>query len=348
MIFKTEADFAAKLKNYAPHRVYFLYGGQNYLKKLYVRKIVEKTVESALADFNLNRFDGGAVSLDEISDAVEALPVMAERKCVVVNDLDAAKLSAAEQGKLKELLASPPESTVLVFTTSDVVPDMKKSAKWKTFIKLVDAVGDVVELGSRTAGDNNRFLKAIAEKNDCTISTENCHSLTARCGDDMQVLQNEMDKLCAYRREGEITSKDIVLCAIPVLDASVFDLSKLILKGDYQNAMQNLSELLAMREEPVMILGALSASFIDLYRACVAATGGKTAAELCALFGAYKGKEWRVKNAMRDCRHFTVKQLGGVLALLAQADYRLKSSRTDNIIILQETITRVFAQCQQK
>ena len=344
MVHKTEADFAAKLKNYTPSGVYFLYGEQNYLKKLYVKKIAEKTVEPSFAGFNLNFFDSSA-SLDEISDAVEALPMMAEKRCVVVSDLDAAKLSATETDKLKELLAAPPESTVLVFTTSDVIVDTKKNAKWRAFIKMVDAVGTVVELGTRTHADTTRFIKSIAQKNGCSISTENCAYLTARCGDDMQALQNEVNKLCAYKTEGEITKADIDISAIPILDASVFDLSKLILKGDYQNAMQNLGELLAMREEPVMILGALSASFIDLYRARVARIGGKTATELAALFVTYKGKEWRVKNAIRDCDRFGVQQLCDILALLAEADYRLKSSKTDNVIILQEVITRIFAKC---
>lgn len=344
MIYKTEGDFAAKLKNYAPRGVYFLYGEQNYLKKLYVKKLIDKAVEPAFADFNLTRFDGGA-GIDEISDAVEALPMMAQQRCVVVTDLDASKLLSADTDKLKELLASPPESTVLIFTTSDVVVDVKKNAKWRSFIKLIDAVGAVVELGARAQGETNRFIKAIAEKNGCNISTEGCAHLTERCGDDMQALQNEMHKLCAYKREGEITADDIDLCAIPILDASVFDLSKLILRGDYKMALGNLSELIAMREEPVMILGALSASFIDLYRARVARADGKNAAELAALFAAYKGKEWRVKNAMRDCEHFSVRRLCDILELLAEADFRLKSSKTDNVIILQEVITRIFGKC---
>ncbi|WP_312641458.1 DNA polymerase III subunit delta [Hydrogenoanaerobacterium sp.] len=343
MIYKTEADFAAKLKNYNPCNVYFLYGEQNYLKKMYLKKIIDKTVDKAFADFNLNRFDGTSASLDDISDAVEALPMMAPRKCVVVNDLDVGKLTATDNNKLKELLASPPESTVLVFTTTDVMVDMKKSAKWKAFVKLVDAVGDVIELGARSPSDTNRFLKVIADKNGCTISSDNCYYLIERCGDDMQVLQNEMNKLCAYKSTGEITKADIDLCAVAVLDASVFDLSKLIIKGDYQGAMQNLSELLYLREEPVMILGALSASFIDLYRARVARENSKTAADLSRIFGAYKGKDWRVRNAMRDCDRFGKAQLGSILELLAKADYKLKSSKTDNVIILQETITRIFA-----
>lgn len=343
MIYKAEADFAAKLKNYAPHNVYFLYGEQNYLKKMYVKKIIDKTVDKTFADFNLNRFDGTSAGMDEISDAVEALPMMAQCKCVVVNDLDVGKLSATENNKLKELLSSPPETTVLVFTTTDVTVDLKKSAKWKAFIKLVDAVGDVVELGNRSSGDNNRFLKAIAEKNGCTLSTDNAYYLVERCGADMQVLKNEMNKLCAYKSTGEITKADIDLCAIPQLDASVFDLSKLIIKGDYQGTMQNLGELLYMREEPVMILGALSASFIDLYRARVARENSKTAADLSRIFSTYKGKDWRVRNAMRDCDRFSKTQLGSILALLAKADFKLKSSKTDHVVLLQETITRIFA-----
>ncbi|MBC8547813.1 DNA polymerase III subunit delta [Clostridiaceae bacterium NSJ-31] len=343
MIYERESDFAAKLKNYPPRRVYFLYGEQTYLKKLYLKRIVEKAVDGPLADFNLSRFDGSSAGLDEISDAVEALPVMAERKCVVVTGLDVGKLSAAETAKLKELLADPPETAVLVFVSGDAPVDLKKNAKWKAFLKLVDAVGDAVELGTRAQGDTNRFLKAMAERGGCSISSDSCAYLVRRCGSDMQALGNEMAKLCAYRGKGEITREEIDRCVVPQLDASVFDLSRLIHRGDYQGAMRNLADLIALREEPVMILGALSSNFIDLYRARVARQNGKTAADLVKLFSAYKGRDWRVRAAMKDCDRYSRGQLAAILELLARADYRLKSSRVDNVVILQETITRIFA-----
>ena len=345
MIYQDEAEFARSIKNYDPQRVYFLYGEQNYLKKLYCKKIIAQAV-SGMEDFNLTRLDGTRASLDEISDALEALPMMGGHRCVVVNDLDVGKLSVTEAGKLTELLADLPETGVLVFTTTDLAPEIKKGAKWKAFIKQVDAVGAVIELKTRSTGDRNRFLQTLAERAGCRITSENCAFLAERCGNDMQVLQHEMDKLCAYKGASEITKEDISLCAVAQLDASVFDLAKLMLKNDYQAAMQNLDELIRMREEPVAVLGVLSGGFIDLYRAKAAKENGKPAEELCALLQAYRGKEWRVKNAMRDCGRYTHAQLAEVLELLARADYRLKSSRTENTVILQETVTHIMAVLQ--
>ena len=344
MIYKDETEFAQRLKLYEPLRVYFLYGEQNYLKKLYCKKIAEKAVGAA-ADFNVQRLDGTQAGVDEISDAVEALPMMGGRKCVTVRDLDAAKLSATDEAKLEELLADPPESAVLVFYTLDVVPDTRK-AKWKAFLKRVDAVGAVLELGTRAPSDMSRFLQTLAERSGCRMTADVCTFLRERCGDDMQALQNEVAKLCAYRSEGEITRADVALCCAAQLDVSVFDLAKLILKNDYQGAMRSLGELLDMREEPVAILGALSGGFIDLYRARAARENGRTGEELCALYKSYKGREWRIRNAMRDSGRFTRAQLADALDLLARADYRLKSSRTDNAVILQETLTRLFAALQ--
>lgn len=345
MIYKDETEFSQRLKLYEPLRAYFLYGEQNYLKKLYVKKIVEKAV-GPTADFNLQKLDGARVGIDDISDAVEALPMMGGRKCVAVCDLDVGKLSAPEAAKLEELLADPPETAVLLFYTAELTPEVKKAAKWKAFVKKVDAVGGVLELATRPPADMNRFLQALAERAGCRATADVCTFLRERCGEDMQALTNEMAKLCAYKGAGEITRADVALCSVAQLDASVFDLAKLILKNDYQGAMQNLGELLDMREEPVAILGALSGSFIDLYRARAARENGRTGDELCALYSSYKGREWRIRNATRDCARYTRAQLAQAVDLLAHADYRLKSSRTDHTVVLQETLTRVFAALQ--
>lgn len=83
----TEAELKKRLKEgLAP--LYFLYGEESYLTAHYAAQIAEKAVgKDDMGGFNLQKLDGQSVSFDQIEEAVEALPLMAERKCVVIRDL---------------------------------------------------------------------------------------------------------------------------------------------------------------------------------------------------------------------------------------------------------------------
>ena len=118
MIFSSESELLRHLKEAEALPVYFLFGEQGYLKRLYCEKISGKAVPPERRGFNLTCLEGKKISVDEIADSVEALPMMARRRCVVVTDLEVDKLDAREYKKLEDLLSSLPESTVLIFLHS--------------------------------------------------------------------------------------------------------------------------------------------------------------------------------------------------------------------------------------
>ncbi len=94
--------------------------------------------EDPLGQFNLQRFDGQDSSWDAIEEAAEALPLMAERKCVVVRDFDVTAASVPFD-RVLELAGDPPEDTVLIFWMDTVSPRWeKKNAKWRKFLAAVE------------------------------------------------------------------------------------------------------------------------------------------------------------------------------------------------------------------
>ena len=101
--------------------------------------VVRETVEEGFDAFNLQRFDGQEVSVAELEDAVEALPLMTDRKCVVVRDLDPC---IGDTDRLLRLMEGIPDSCVLVFWQMTLQPDKKKA--WKDFLDAANKVGTVV------------------------------------------------------------------------------------------------------------------------------------------------------------------------------------------------------------
>jgi len=162
----------------------------------------------------------------------------------------------------------------------------------------------------------------------------------------MLLLAAEVDKLAAYCR-GEITREAISKVTVQTIDAEVFDLSKAILRRDYAGTMGILDKLFYLRVPEINILSALSSAFVDLYRAKAARSADVQLAEAVKSFD-YKGRDFRMRNALRDASKYSLAFLKQALEILSQADYRIKSSRTESRIILEQAVTELFAALQNE
>lgn len=331
-----EATLKQLIKD-GPQGLFVLYGEEGYLSEQYARMIARKVVDEAFDAFNLQQFDGQSVTLEQLEEAVEALPLMAEQKCVQVRDFDA---GVADADRLAALIANLPETCVLVFRQMTVQPDKKKG--WQSFLKQAEQVGTVVCFDRLTAADAAKMLVGGAKRRGCVLTPDNARYLVEMAGSDLQLLLGELDKLAALADGGEITREQIDRAATKNLEARVFDLSKAILARRAGQAYELLHQLQIGREDPIAVLAVLSNAYADLYRGKIAQAGGVTADELAADFKTYKGKEFRLRNAMRDASRMSVDTLRACIDVLADADTALKTGRTDGFVLLEQTVARLI------
>ena len=338
----TETDSKKEMDKGMLQGLYFLYGAEKYLLHRFVSRFGEKAEKQPFPDFNFQRLDGSQCTAEEIGEAVEALPFMAERKYVLVSDWDAESRSAADGEKLSAVLEDIPESTVLVLYTLALEPDPKRSAKWKKWIAAAGKQGKVLCLERKSQSELEKLLCTAAEKRFCPLSRENAAKIIENCGNDLQRLLNELEKLCAYAQESEITAEMIGTLVSRNLETTVFSLSKVILNGKYQEAYGILDTLLSQNEEPVAILGVLASSYLDMYRVRCAIQSGQTAMEPAKYFD-YKNKEFRLRNAERDSRNLSMPTLRACLEALSQADKEIKSGYGDRKLFQRLALEKLMA-----
>lgn len=340
----TEQELKTALKTENVGVLWFLYGDEPYLTAHYARRIADLAVpEDDMAVFNRHVFDGNALSLDALEAAVEALPLMGEHTCVWVRDYDAGAANKDTTDRIKAILDRVEAPCVLLFSVTGFVPDLKKNAKWKTFLKDVQKRGNAVCFEHRTASDMAAMLCKGAAKRGCTLEKPTALAMVEQCGSDLFLLLNELDKLCAVVDEGGVITKEIVeRVGTKQLDASVYELSKALLQKRYDMAYDCIARLFACGEEPIRILATLSETYVDLYRAKVASIGGEQATALSEVF-AYRGREFRLRNAARDCRYLSLGALRESLDLLSSADTRMKSGgAAGQRLVLEETVARLI------
>jgi DNA polymerase-3 subunit delta len=124
------------------------------------------------------------------------------------------------------------------------------------------------------------------------------------------------------------------------MTSSIYDLAKAVIANRLDIGMSILGELFYKKEEPVIILSALSGAFCDLYRAKVATLSGVADSFIIADFN-YRGREFRIRNALRDCRNVDVIFLSSCLTLLMKADARIKSTRVSKRLVLEQLIVEI-------
>ncbi len=338
----TDTEISKQLRQGTLSPVYFLYGKETRQIEQCCNAIIKKAVGKEGSCFNLQQFDGNDADPAQIIDAAEAYPLMAPLKCVTVSNLNLEKLGEKDYALLKELVQDPPQTTVLVFYYNTIEINPKKSNKYKTFMGLIEKSGTVVDFPHLSEAQLGKMLIDAALKQGCTLSSYLAYYLVDRCGDSLTTLMTEIEKLCCYTGNGnEITKEAIDALTAKSTESSAFDLSKAVLKREYKRAFQILSELFDSHLEPLAVMGALNISFSAIYKATVARIEQVPMNTVIADFG-YKGREFQIKNAFRDCSAFSIAQIRNCIAVLSETDLKLKSTRTDQQTLLELALTKMM------
>lgn len=341
MPYLQDEDLFRQLKDNNIANMYFLYGQENYFIFQAVSHIKKRVVNESFEGFNLNYIDGEKIDLSKFEDMTDLLPMMADKRLIIIKDLDLDKFSKNDSKKFLEIVNNISETTVLLVYQDLISVNLKKSYKYKKFADIIAKNGVVCDFALKDKQTLKRKLCQRARKSYIQLDMETADILVERCSSSYMVLVNELDKLINYVGEGEITKKHIDECSIKSIDSSVFNLAKAILSNNYDKAYSLLDELLYLRQEPVAILSALSLVFADIYRAKCGVIASKSAQDIVTDFKYKRNRQFAVKNAIRDVKRFSASHIRYCIGVLYNADIQLKSSKLDNRLILEQMLGKM-------
>lgn len=334
-----EEQFRKEIRNGNIKNAYLIYGEESYLKEHYISLLKKKIVDPAFEAFNFHRFNGKDTSVDDILKDAQMIPMMSEYNLVLVRDYPIEK-SKSDIKLLSGFLEEVPESTVLIFLYDAVEPDIK-AAGFKKILNAFDNAGAVVNLEKRSESDTAKLLVSGAEKRGAMLDINNAKYLISVSGNDLKNLLNELDKLSYFAQGNEITKDIIDNMATKCLQARVYDLSKAVVAGNCDSAYKIVDTLFNMKEDPVLILGAIGGVYVDMYRVKCAKTAGLSYDDVAKHYN-YKGREFALRYASRDCTALTEKQLRKSLDEILNTDLKLKSTSADKKLLLEELIVKLI------
>ena len=199
--------------------VYLFCGNEAYLKKHYSDSLSLKAVGKDFFDFNFQSFEGKNLDFKDVFDAAIMLPLMSDRRCVLVRDAKLEGMNENDFTLLKDYLENPSESTVLIFLQTAAEFSLSKAKK---VAELIRKQGAVCVLNKRSGNDLIKPLITSASKQGCTLSPQAANYLVSVSGDDFNVLINELSKVCHFAAGGEITKQHIDEVAVKCDDAKIY------------------------------------------------------------------------------------------------------------------------------
>lgn len=304
---------------------YLFYGEERYLIDFYKEELKKAVVGDNMPEFNLIELSG-KISVDDLSDAVDSYPVMAEKKLVIISDFDIFKADDATKEKFADILNDLPEYCCLLF----IYPaDFKPDKRLKLYTLMTQA-GEVIEFtrserDELTAWIGKRF-KALGH----TIGKQESEYLIFYCGSLMQALIPEIDKISSYAKQEKITREDIDAVATPNVEAVVFDLTDAIVARKYKKAIEILEKLTMLGEEPIALLALIGRQMRQIYAACLILSRGGSVNELmkvCNLRSEYPARI--IMNASRNVKLNWARE---AVSLCAKADTRLKLGAKSEVL----------------
>ena len=334
-----ESQLKEQIKGNHFSNAYLIYGEESYLKEHYISQLKKKIVDPTFESFNLHQFEGKDISLDDILKDAQMLPMMSEYNLVLVRDYPVEK-SKADLKLLSEFLADVPESTILILVYDAIEPDVK-SASFKKIITAFDNAGAVVNMEKRSENDVAKLLVSGAKKRGSVLDMNNAKYLVSVSGNDLKNLLNELDKLSYFAQGREITKDIIDNMATKCLQARVYDLSKSVVAGNSDMAYSVLDTLFNMKEDPILILAVIGGVYVDMYRVKCAKTAGCSYDDVAKHYN-YRGREFALRNASRDCAKLSENQLRKSLDEIMNTDLKLKSTAIDKKLLLEELIVKLI------
>ena len=341
-----EQDFKKELSSGNLKTLYVIYGDEKYLVKKYTQAVIKKAVGKDPSGFDFFQLSSDA-PLEEIFDASQQIALFSERKCVNVTDYDINSLSESDLKELENFLPEISPTTVLIFsmptldTSSKKKKDSKAKSKFVKFLSAAEKQGTVLEL--KKLGDialESQLMK-WAEKNGSKLSKINASKIISLIGTDMNSLKNEVDKLSAYVKDGEITVETIELLCVKNSETKAYNLSRYITKKDYNGTFNELNILFGQNERPEIMLGGISSAFVDIYRAKAAIESGKSISAAAKELK-YGSREFVLKNAGYSAAKYSSETLKAILDAILDTDMKMKSTRSDARILIETLVAKIL------
>lgn len=309
---------------------YIMFGFNEKLIKGLINNIVDRIVEPSFKELNYFQFDGYTSAGETIINACETLPFMSEKKIVVVFravflDDETKQLGVNSELTFKQiseyLPKVPPYTTLILYY---VFKDKREKLSKK--INSLKNKCTMVEFKLLKGEILNKKVKAMFNEKGKEIGKVELNLFCSEVENNIDIINNEIEKLICYTIGREIKKEDIISIGNPKSDNDIFNLVDSISIKNTKHAMDILNEIMFRGEKFGVIISMIIRQYKILLNMKLSFEIGRNISEITKEL--YLNPYIAEKMAVQS-KKYTNKQIIKVLECCINCEKKLKSTTTN-------------------
>lgn len=320
------------IKRGALKNVYLLFGEEPYLARRYEAKLRAAVLDPAFEAMNMDVFEGGAVNLDDVENALNTLPFMCEKRLLVLRATGLfAAGKKAESERCAALVAGAPDTALLLFSESDVDKRLR-------LYKEVAKAGRAVECKTPGEKELADWVVRRMAKRGKRISTTDAVFLLRTVDSGMDAIEGEINKLADYLGKAEAASRaDIERVCTKSLSARIFELVDAIGDKRAETALDIFNNMLVRKESPMMVISMIARQFRLILHSRLLADRGLPTAEIAERMGV---RGFVASGCLKSGRHFSTDSLTQALRDCLETDLSIKTGKMNDKMAVEMLILK--------
>ena len=296
---------------------YLYYGKENYLIELEINKIIKK---NKINELNVIKYNLEVDNIKEVIDECETISLFSDKKMVIVyNPFN--NLEKNDEQLLLNYLNTLNDMTFLILVCKKLDERKKivKSVKKKVVFKEFNNI------------DINNKIKEMFD--DYKITERQINLLINRVGNDLELLNKEIEKIKLYKiKDKIINDEDIINLTHKNIDLDIFKLIDYIVKKEKEKGIELYYELIRNGSEPIALISLLSSQFLIMYQSKELIKKGYTEKDIASIIDVHP---YRVKLGLQNSRNYDSKIILKYLYELSSLDIKIKTGEIDKNLCLE-------------
>lgn len=323
-----EADFRREIKGEV-RPCYFFFGEEDYLKNASL-KLAHAALggDPAFDIFNYAVIDGREYTADKLLDALAPPPMMADRKLVILQDIDLVGIKQADFAELCSAIGALEDydyNTLIITTAADGFAPGNLPKRPSAQFSALAELAVPVQFDRSTPAKLAAWAQKHYAAHGAVASPQAASYTVDYCGRDMFALAAEIDKIACYalaHGKHEVGVEDIEKVATPATEYGAYAFANAITEGRRADALQILDDLKFRRIEPVIIMGEVVGIYSEMLMIKTLSDKGYSAPEIAAEL---KMNEFKLARYLKSLRSVPTERIHAAIRAAALADTELKS-----------------------
>ncbi|MEQ6099985.1 DNA polymerase III subunit delta [Staphylococcus saccharolyticus] len=284
-------------------------------------------------DFNYVKFNMYETELTPIIEEILTLPFFSDKKAIVVKNAyvftgeKVSKDPNHNPDQFIEFIEKYDGDNLIVFEVYHNKLDERKK-----LTKTLKKNSQFKKIEQMSEEEIKKWIQQKLHENFKDIKRDAIDLFVELTGINFNIVLQELDKLILFIGDRSIINKaDVNLIINRSLEQNVFLLTEYIQKGEKEQAIKLVNDLITMKEEPIKLLALITSNYRLYYQSKILSQKGYSGQQIAKTVNAHP---YRVKLALNQARHYELDSLLNIINSCAETDYKLKSSYMDKQLIL--------------